>query len=73
MERCNYCRTLEKRRKISYGTDKTASRYHMETRENTKKMAHVSVVTDSQKSRHYDLPELQRNIPTKHILQNSIW
>jgi len=44
----------------------------MKIRKNTNKMARVSVMPDSQKRRYHGLPELQRNILTKYILQNII-
>jgi hypothetical protein len=44
----------------------------METKKDTYKMARVSVMPDLQERRRYGVPELQRNIPTNHILQNSI-
>lgn len=44
----------------------------METRRNTNKKARASVMPNTQKRRPHDLPKLQRNITTKHILQDSI-
>lgn len=43
----------------------------METRRDyTTEMANVSVMLNSQKMKCYSLPELQRNVPAKHILHN---
>jgi len=44
----------------------------MGTRRNTKKMARDSAMPDSQKRSPYGFPELERNIPTKHSIQNCI-
>lgn len=60
------------RRGRSNGTAKTGSKKYMVTRKNINKIARVSVMPDSQNRRNYDLPELQRNVLSKHILQNII-
>jgi len=60
--------TAQTKNQIDHGI--VDRRFKMETRKNTNRIACINRMHNSQKRRHHGLPELQRNIPVKHILQN---